>query len=352
MTESERTTAKIVGGVDRMPLSSIVIDTLQRDGGTRQRPLNSDRATIKHILETGYDQSIAGNIVVFEKVRDQAEWDKFKKEFDSKPENKDSPAPKEPPKPLYEVFPRWKTKKSTEPRTRINNAGNVTDMKFRLFYVVDGNHRIWTLKQIVAKKLRFKSKLYTVPDQLHGVTLIYHDPENPACTAMTAIFCNNVDHATSADNYFDKLVATNGLLGVYCREQGVEWSKIVFSDAVRWFGARASTLHREEDKKPVGDLAKSTITLGVLFRTASMIPQEVFKAFTSWMDDPTSHLSIKAPIDLKRRTLVILLAQKNMSHNIIWYTPNHTHPHTHTHTRTHTHTHTKTRTHTHSLTRA
>jgi hypothetical protein len=59
---------------------------------------------------------------------------------------------------------------------------------------------------------------------------------------------------------------------------------------------------------------------------------------------------VAGKLQLKRRIIVTVLLDSNLTKILLIYLliPPHTHTHTHTHTHAHTHTHTRARTHTHS----
>ena len=72
------------------------------------------------------------------------------------------------------------------------------------------------------------------------MTLLFHDPDNPACTALTALYCNRVSHAISNDTFLDRLSYTKGIIKIYLAEKKHPkyWSNV---DMVKWLGNREPT---------------------------------------------------------------------------------------------------------------
>ena len=157
-SEQARTASKSVAKLDNLLFGLLNIDELayKRDGshpGTRQRPIDPNRPTIGKLLQSGFDATTASGFIVFEAVFSKAEWAAMVA-------NKDLPdCPAEPPQPLHSMFPTWNTRKKYDQLQRIDASNPDLQFKWRRFYVIDGNHRVWTMQEVKAGRLHYKDKV-------------------------------------------------------------------------------------------------------------------------------------------------------------------------------------------------
>ena len=157
--EGHRTASKTVAKLDNLHLNNLHIDALcyQPDGslgpsGTRQRAIDPKRPTTVNVLESGFDATTASGIVVFEARIPDVEWEAMvaDKELD---------CPKDRPQPLDTKFPDWKNRRQYEAFQRIDGSDPALQFKWRRFYVIDGNHRIWALKEVEAGRLHYRKQV-------------------------------------------------------------------------------------------------------------------------------------------------------------------------------------------------
>jgi len=252
MSEAKRTAQKMIATMNYVINGSIKIDTLAKDGGTRARPLDASKRAVEKILEKGWEGNVSSPIVVFEDFWDKDSWlefvtnwkndakfvKKWKKENPFYNESEHGQPPVDHPQPFFEMFPDFTTRGIDEIPPNI--TGNDPDMLmiWRVFFAIDGNHRVWANLNLITGKWEFKVMSCVIPTYFHGVRLLFHDKDNIGCTALTAMYCNEIGQASSPDNYYDRLVATRGLVKSYMEENNT--SKVEYKQVAEWLGYRVT----------------------------------------------------------------------------------------------------------------
>jgi hypothetical protein len=161
--------SKIIAALQHVPLRRLVVDKQFSNGGLRQRALRRDAESAHSIRRLGWDNGLA-TMVCIEVGYSDEEW---KKEL----ELAGLPAgTKQPPK-LMDTIERnqWGSLETIDFRKLS------TIERLRKFIMVDGNHRIWVLQNLLSGDMKWECSDAdaVVPETIGFIRLMEYDPDRP-----------------------------------------------------------------------------------------------------------------------------------------------------------------------------
>ena len=126
----------------KVPLDNLVIDELFSHGGMRQRVIQGNSSVLESIRTKGFDP-MESFFCVFEQPYTDDEWSKYVEEKKLPAEQQQKPTP------LHQVF------KDDWDVSRIINLPEQEQWQHRRFILIDGNHRIFALKNLKSGSMQW-----------------------------------------------------------------------------------------------------------------------------------------------------------------------------------------------------
>jgi hypothetical protein len=275
-------------------MESLVISELIEDGGVRTRKIDKTAELVQSIRLTGFD-STCGVFTMLELPWSMEDW---KEHVSSKGVAGDAPPL------LTKEFPNVRDERDSV--QRISWEHPKARFGDRRFVVIDGNHRIWTLRELIAKRMPYHNERVPLPKAVDNVRLLCVPPNEVKELGLIGMYCNMLNTKSQTDGFVGRVRQMKQMVDQFHSthpELGRDSAQ--YTAISKWMGVAGKVFC--DAKSFMAD--KTQVNL--LVRVASLIPWPALR----WIEDTIQDASMQ-----QKRAVQGLFGQKKLAFNPIYST--------------------------------